>query len=231
MHGLTMIEHVTAWADSPTIGITLVALFALMIVAKTFLGASQYGSPFRFFRNKKHANYTETENTQAATLLLSFCAVASYGLFIAIAYCRCVGLPYVTSRSVWLPALMCGMVLVWLGVQYVLLKIAGYCANKDADIRQFIRTFFTVFVAGGLLLFPLVVGLVYAPQWLSDTLMYIGFGVLGIGFILLIAKCLQLFFNGFDTVCYLFLYLCTLEILPILLLRNAVRMLVANVLT
>lgn len=226
-----MIDRAASWADSPTIGIVLAVLFALLVVAKNFMGTFHLETVRYFFRDKERVADADADNTLAATLLLSFCAIVVYGLFLAIVFCRCAGLPYTGARSLWLPPIMASMALLWLLAQWALLKAAGYCANKSAAMLQFIRAFFAVFIVCGLLLFPVVVGLVYAPPVLFDALMYVGFGCMAVGLILLIAKCLQLFFSGFDTVCYLFLYLCTLEILPVLLLRNVVGTLVANVLT
>ncbi len=233
MSSLPEISRIASWADSPTIAVVLVLLFALMVVAKNFMGAFQFEKVRQFFRNKERITYADSDadSTLAATLLLFACAVVSFSLFLSLVYCRIEGQAYIAAQILWLPLIMAGLLLLWIFVQWALLKLTGYCANKDAEIPRFIRTFFVVFIVVGLLLFPIVLGLIYAPQMLFDALMYVGFAVVAVGLIFLIITCLQLFFSEIDTVCYLFLYLCTLEILPILLLRNAVRMLVANVLT
>ncbi len=230
---MSEIAHIASWADSPTITVVLVVVFALMVVAQNFMGTLQLEKVRQFFRNKERAAYanSDADNTLTATLLLLVCAIATYSLFLSLIYCRIEGQTYVGARTLWLPLIMVGLMLLWLFVQLALFRFAGYCANRAADMRQLTRTFLATFIAIGLVLFPIVVGLIYAPPALFDALMYVGFGIVAIGLIFLIITCLQLFFSGIDTVCYLFLYLCTLEILPILLLRNAVRMLVANVLT
>ena len=233
MSSLPEISRIASWADSPTIAVVLVLLFALMVVAKNFMGAFQFEKMHQFFRNKERVTYADSDadSTLAATLLLFACAVVSFSLFLSLVYCRIEGQAYIAAQILWLPLIMAGLLLLWIFVQWALLKLTGYCANKNTEMPRFIRTFFVVFIVVGLLLFPIVLGLIYAPQMLFDALMYVGFAVIAVGLIFLIITCLQLFFSGIDTVCYLFLYLCTLEILPILLLRNTVRMLVANVLT
>ncbi len=233
MSSLPEIARMASWADSPTIAVVLVMVFALVVVAKNFMGAFQFEKVRQFFRDKERVTYADSDadSTLAATLLLFACAVVSFSLFLSLVYCRIEGQAYIAAQILWLPLIMAGLLLLWILVQWALLKMAGYCANKTTEMRQVVRAFLAAFTVVGLLLFPVVVGLIYAPQTLFDGLMYVGFAVVAVGLIFLIITCLQLFFSGIDTVCYLFLYLCTLEILPILLLRNTVRMLVANVLT
>ena len=74
-----------------------------------------------------------------------------------------------------------------------------------------------------------IVGMIYAPPAHVILLLYIGLFFIGLAAVLILFKAFQFFFNGFTSLCYLFLYLCTLEILPILLLKKAVVMWIANV--
>ena len=187
MSSLPEISRIASWADSPTIAVVLVLLFALMVVAKNFMGAFQLEKVRLFFRNKERVTYADSDadSTLAATLLLFACAVVSFSLFLSLVYCRIEGQTYIAAQILWLPLLMAGLLLLWIFVQWALLKLTGYCANKDAEIPRFIRTFFVVFIVVGLLLFPIVLGLIYAPQMLFDALMYVGFAVVAVGLIFL----------------------------------------------
>lgn len=195
MSSLPEISRIASWADSPTIAVVLVLLFALMVVAKNFMGAFQFEKVHQFFRNKERVTYADSDadSTLAATLLLFVCAVVSFSLFLSLVYCRIEGQTYIAAQILWLPLIMAGLLLLWIFVQWALLKMTGYCANKDTEMPRFIRTFFVIFIVVGLLLFPIVLGLIYAPQMLFDALMYVGFAVIAVGLIFLIITCLQLF--------------------------------------
>ena len=232
MESFPEILRAASWSDSPAVGITLLVLFVVLIVAMHFVGSFHTETIHYFFQNKQRVSYADADgdNAMVATLLLTVFSVVSYGLFLALAYNYRCQLPFVPMRSAWLPFIFTAVVLAWMLVQWLLLKLAGYCADKSREMQQLIRAFFAVFIMVGLIIFPVVVGMVYAPQNVFVVLFYIGFAAMGIGGVLLTIKCLQLFFSGIGTVCYLILYLCTLEILPILLLGNVVKSLMANVL-
>ncbi len=216
-----MIERVTAWAQSPIVGFVLIAVFVLIVVAFNMARTYHLETLRNFFRNKERFAFADSNRTLLSGLLLALCAIMSYSVFFTIVFNRY--LPIVLLVSI-------GAVVVWLLIQWLALIITGYCANVDAQMQQFLRAFFLTFVLFGILLYPITVGLVYAPQNIFLILTYIGYTIVAVGFIVLIVKSMQLFFTGFDTTCYLFLYLCTLEIMPVLLLKKVADWLMQDVL-
>ena len=225
---LPTIPRVTNWGTSPLIGSTLIVLFLLFIVA--FNQAKQfYLETLRsYFRDRERLTYEEADNTSISILFMLIIAVCTFSIFIAIAANHSQAMDF-SQQSLILLGIVVALVSGWLVLQWLAFKYVGMVANQSTVMRRFIRSFITTFVVCGLLLFPIIVGMIYAPPAQVIFLLYIGLFFIGLAVILILFKAFQFFFNGFTSLCYLFLYLCTLEILPILLLKKAVVMWIANV--
>lgn len=109
----------------------------------------------------------------------------------------------------------------------ILLVAIAYLAFKILSIILVNYTFFEGMVAGvlkrsystlttwlGLGLFVCDLFIAYAPQSVADGALMAGLVVCGCGVLLYVYKILTIFFEGFTSLFYLILYLCTLEILP-----------------
>ncbi|MGN0187120.1 MAG: DUF4271 domain-containing protein [Paludibacteraceae bacterium] len=229
MQNLPMIERATTWADLPFVGILLMVLCVAIIVSYNMARNYHRELLRNFFNNKERFAYADYDNTLLSSILLIVCATISYGFFFTIINVHLT--PVVTQADHWwMLFIIIGVVIFWLFYQWLLLKVTGYCANIGMTMRSLIRSFFVTFVISGLLLYPIVVGLVFASQALFLPLTYIGLLVVIISVFILIIRAIQLFLSGIDTACYLFLYLCTLEILPILLLKKLTEIVVEKVL-
>lgn len=79
----------------------------------------------------------------------------------------------------------------------------------------FSSSFMTIIRLAGLCMVPAVLVLSYSPDSCFNGALYFGFGVLIFAKILMIGKSIVNFFDGFISIFYLFLYLCTLEVLPL----------------
>ncbi len=69
----------------------------------------------------------------------------------------------------------------------------------------------------GVLLFPLAVIMTYAPETAFSVCINLVLVLFLMGELLLIYRLVVVFYNGLGSLYYLFLYLCTLEILPLLI--------------
>ncbi len=79
----------------------------------------------------------------------------------------------------------------------------------------FSNSFMTIIRLAGLCMVPAVLMLSYSPDSCFNGALYFGFGVLFLAKILMIGKSIVNFFDGFISIFYLFLYLCTFEVLPL----------------
>lgn len=114
------------------------------------------------------------------------------------------------------------LVMVFLGIKYFILKLLSYIFfhnNNKSSI--FIRGYFTIFFGLGLGLFPLSVGLIYTPSTFHPYFIIGALILCIISFLLIFYKTSQIFLNKISSFFYIILYLCTLEILPIIIVLKA----------
>ncbi len=86
-----------------------------------------------------------------------------------------------------------------------------------------IDSYFFIIAIGGILLLPITLLIVYCdfPYYLSVLLPVILLLLMNLYFIY---RCFSIFFSQLHGLCYLFLYFCTLEVLPFLLVWKVVGM-------
>lgn len=91
----------------------------------------------------------------------------------------------------------------------------GYVFFDKGVRREWSQAFLYLFSTLGIFLFPMTLCLTYAPAYMTQW--FVGAGVIaaGIAEMLLIWYDIKRFFKNKFSILYLFLYLCTLEILPL----------------
>ena len=96
-------------------------------------------------------------------------------------------------------------------------KLGGYLFKAYKETDEYIFNQFLVLQILGIVLLALCILLCYSLRINKDLIIYFGFASLGIGFIIRMIKSLGIpNMNTYSTV-YIFLYLCTLEILPLII--------------
>lgn len=166
----------------------------------------QYALYVRNLLNKQGRvmNYDQESTSLWADVLLWFVVVSSYVLLL------------MTEEIHFNFFLLFAIVVVYLGLKWVLIRFLGYVFGLKDVARAFSTDYFVIIAMLGLLLLPLNLGIIYMPE-VSDfvwtvVLLVIGFLVV----ITLFIKLLQIFYRGISSLFYIFLYLCTSEILPLL---------------
>ena len=87
---------------------------------------------------------------------------------------------------------------------------------KGGDL--YIRSYFFLLYALGIVLFPVAVLLVFAPSYMFESLLIVSGVFLAVYVSLLIYKIFQIFFMGnLSSLLYIILYLCTFEIVALLI--------------
>ncbi len=107
------------------------------------------------------------------------------------------------------------LTLGYLGFKYLSSAYVGYVFVGTQARREWQISFRFLFGAAGIVLFPVVACMAYAPMSLTPIFYYIGIGALILAEILLVSYIIRRFFKYKFSILYLFLYLCTLEFLPL----------------
>lgn len=108
-------------------------------------------------------------------------------------------------------------VLLFFGIKWLsfrLLEFVFFVSDRRA--LQFRNAYFSMLVGLGFCILPLMTAESFVSIGLSGIFNTIILILCGIFFFLILYKIVQLFWNWHDSIFYILLYLCTLEILPVL---------------
>jgi hypothetical protein len=97
------------------------------------------------------------------------------------------------------------------------LKLFGYLFRTESLVSEFVHNNFIINKGIGIVLFPIVFAICYAQENLIGILLIAGLIILGTGVIFKIIRGYQIIIRKEVLFFYLILYLCTLEILPLLI--------------
>ncbi len=115
-------------------------------------------------------------------------------------------------------AAILGLLGLFLLLKYLLFEIVGRTFFEKKMTGSFIQIYFNLIYLYATALFPLLVLYTYQPGTWQLTIALIALLLLVFTYVVLIVKVFQIFYTKPLALLYIFLYLCTLEILPILAL-------------
>ncbi|HLN52490.1 MAG TPA: DUF4271 domain-containing protein [Lentimicrobium sp.] len=140
---------------------------------------------------------------------------------LLLIFVRKFGAGYIWTDNTFIlfSGLVSGLLILWL-IKIASIRVTGKIFRTKNETDEYVVTNIIFNIATGLALFPFVFAGHYAENELS---IYIGIGILILGNVL---KFLRSIFVGLSAqsfpVIYLFLYLCTLEILPFLVMYKII---------
>ncbi len=111
-----------------------------------------------------------------------------------------------------------GCLMLLLIVRYVVLHITGYLFDNHHVFKEYLHQIFLIYKSLGIYLIMLVIGLAYIREDLRIYFVYMGIILVFSAYFLRLFKGVRILMNKDVLIFYLILYLCTLEILPFLIL-------------
>lgn len=128
------------------------------------------------------------------------------------------------SPCIGASALSMTVAAVYYFFRYTAYQIVGYTFASPEGKRQWVDGFLASEAYEGLLLIVPALLLVFMPQW-HHALITISLSIIAVARILFIAKGVRIFYVNLRSLLYFILYLCTIEIIPLLALYGiCVRM-------
>lgn len=203
-YSLLPIQRVDSLASSWWFG-GLVLIILMLLALSVSAHRKQYTLYVRNLLNKQGRvmNYDQESTSVWADVLLWFVIVSIYTLLL------------MTCSAHINFFILFAIVASYFGFKWVLIRFVGYVFGLKDVVRAFSTDYFVIVAVLGLLFLPIVCGMIYMPT-VPDFLWY---GVLAIMNLLvlitLFIKLLQIFYTGISSLFYIFLYLCTSEILPL----------------
>ncbi len=110
----------------------------------------------------------------------------------------------------------CLLILLW--GRYFISHLTGYLFNLHNEFRGYIHQLLLIYKNLGIYLIPIVIGIAYIHESLKIYVIYIGVVLFVLAYLLRFIKGFQIIIKKDVLIFYLILYLCTLEILPVLII-------------
>ena len=103
-------------------------------------------------------------------------------------------------------------------IRYIALKLTGYIFKCKELFDEYLFQLFLFSKLTGLVLVPFIFAIAYSRGITETVIVYASYAAIALVFILRIARSLRFIFKNAVLLFYLILYLCTLEILPVLVI-------------
>lgn len=114
-----------------------------------------------------------------------------------------------------------GILVVFFIVKHILFEIVGRTFLGKNATKLFKTYYFNLLFYLSVLLLPILIAYVYIPETRVVSIVGILIGVVAVTYTVLLFKILQTFYSKLLDLFYIFLYFCTLEILPLIILIEA----------
>ncbi|MDR3652971.1 MAG: DUF4271 domain-containing protein [Paludibacter sp.] len=115
---------------------------------------------------------------------------------------------------------------LYFGVKALIFDMIGYIFLTPLNLKMAKESYFNIIIFLGICLFPLLILQVYAPNNFGNLIQLISLIISFSAGILVIIKLFQIFLHKLVASFYIFLYLCTLEILPLIVLYQVYKLIV-----
>jgi hypothetical protein len=120
-----------------------------------------------------------------------------------------------TSYNLFL--LLFNILILFTVTRGIILKLFNYLFHTESIVSEYVHNNFIINKGTGIVLFPVVFSVRYMPEYFAPVLLWAGIVILAAGIVFKIIRGYQIIIRKDVLFIYLILYLCTLEILPLVL--------------
>ena len=113
--------------------------------------------------------------------------------------------------------LLAGVCFLYIG-KVIVIRGLGYIFKGDSESKEYLFTIFLYNKNLGLFLFPVIIALPFVQSFAVEWLLFIGGFVVFFFYILRLLRGLKILFRKHVSIFYMILYLCALEIFPLLMI-------------
>ena len=203
--------------------VSLLILFVFLVLAVAKSSEWMRESVRTFFHTKERSVYSnKNTNLQFQTKLLL--TIFFTGVFSLYAFSLLFGAENGFKLLIYVKFF--AVTLAFLSLKSIVTMILGYVFLDKAALKQARESYFHVLSFLGITLYPILAIQIYILPTLKTYTHYVALALCTIAAILIIIKLFQIFFHKSIVSFYLMLYLCTLEILPLIILFQVYRLLI-----
>ncbi len=160
------------------------------------------------------SNQNQTPSMVLRALFLLNTSVFSYELLYFY------NKPIIEQYNFWLIPICIAFLIVFFNVKNLLYQFTAYVFNSQDLTKEYITLSQHYSKIAGIIILPLAAALPYVEYDAVHLLLQIGIYVYLALYIIQILRSVTLIFNNVSSLYYMFLYLCALEILPLIVVYN-----------
>ncbi|MBU0763953.1 MAG: DUF4271 domain-containing protein [Bacteroidetes bacterium] len=179
--------------------------------------AVSYQSAYKMFESRSPV-------TQRISFVLNLFFVVNLGLLIyqLLDY---YGLTYFSLYGIRAFLAILGFTIALYIGKYLILKIIGFVFDAAVPVSEYLHHIFIYNKNLGLILFPVVICIPYVPENMTGIFVIVGIVLFGLFFLFRIFRGIRLSIKISLSIFYLILYLCILEMLPMLIFYKIFKLL------
>lgn len=208
--------------NNPILTISLLLLFLLFGYVINYGRKMIVETTKDFFYLKERSSIFIDSSANALPLKISFViiSIGSIGLFLYSLFFHEDTSSSFQNKLVYL-ALFFLLTISFFAFKLLTFKSLGYIFFDKSTSSIFIRDYFSIIFGLGIVLLPVVIGLIYTDERFFMVFLITGLILFLCSLLLILYKIFQIFLVNLYSLFYILLYLCTLEILPIVIVIKA----------
>ncbi|MBK7132114.1 MAG: DUF4271 domain-containing protein [Bacteroidales bacterium] len=121
----------------------------------------------------------------------------------------------ITGILVWL--ILTGVIILAITLRHITCYITGNISGKREEFHEYLVGIYQSYRYGGVIIFIIVILLLYTSIFPAEVYIFSGIFILGLMYLVRILRLLIIFIKRNISIFYLILYLCALEILPVVI--------------
>jgi hypothetical protein len=184
-----------------------IKLFYLQFLTPVLISAFSYKEAMKLYKNKNAPS-------QYAFIILHLIFAVNSGLFLLFVVGHFDLNPADVRPVLFFLGISTFIVLLF-AFKSAALRLAGFLFDRKKLFAEFNHNISLYNKIFGMLLMPLIVGLLYADDIVHDILIYSGLALGAVFYLLQLVRGFEIIVRKEVSVFYLILYLCTFEIIPI----------------
>lgn len=192
-------------------------IFMILFACARLLGKDLLPMIVQAVFSRKKASLLQTENATANTgsyfsyLFLSFIIIGG-------------GYSFFTNGTYWdfSTLYLCGGLFIYHIIFIGIIRLIGWLFNSSQIATEFIVHIWIFNINTGLFISPLIIALTFVPQSSIEFILYTTAAIIALLFIIKIICWIKILLSNRVSIFYMILYLCALEIIPLLVLYKVV---------
>ena len=191
-----------------------IKFFYKKFISKIIFSSFDYQNSIKLFQEKNSLSFK-------ISFAIYLIYLINFGLFLSLLFKYYDYSPF--RNGILLFATLCLLLIIIDIFKALIYRFLGYLFLCKSQFSEFLFNDFIIFKSFAIFLYPIIVAIPFMPEMFTKYLIYIGLGLFSVFYILHVLRGMKIFVKKHFYLSYMILYLCTLEILPLLIVLKFVN--------